>query len=141
MIRFQIDERTFAQLESALKDLPEELRRKPVQDAFVKAAQELKKEAVSIGNQYSKTGSWSKAQQVVRGRMKEYGPYAVVRTANRKFSVVKRSEHMTSPAPTPTRGRRRHGSASTSQFVSSAGVGPPLWWLRVATTRWRASTA
>jgi len=100
MIRFQIDERTFAQLESALKDLPEELRRKPVQDAFVKAAQELKKEAVSIGNQYSKTGSWSKAQQVVRGRIKEYGPYAVVRTANRKFSVVKRSEHMTSPAPT-----------------------------------------
>jgi len=32
--------------------------------------------------------------------MEEFGPYAVVRTANRQFSVVKRSPHMPNPAPT-----------------------------------------
>lgn len=100
MFRFKVDDKTFKQLESALKDLPEEMRRKPVEQAFVKAAQELKKGAVSIGKQYSQTGSWAKAQQVVRGRMEEFGPYAVVRTANRQFSVVKRSPHMTDPSPT-----------------------------------------
>lgn len=100
MFRFKVDDKTFKQLESALKDLPEEMRRKPVEQAFVKAAQELKKGAVSIGKQYSQTGSWAKAQQVVRGRMEEFGPYAVVRTANRQFSVVKRSPHMPNPAPT-----------------------------------------
>ena len=100
MIRFQIDQTAFKQLQSALKDLPEEMRRKPVEQAFVKAAQEFKKEAVSIGKQVAESGSWAKAQQVVRGRMEEFGPYAVVRTANRQFSVVKRSPHMPNPAPT-----------------------------------------
>lgn len=100
MFRFKVDDKTFKQLESALKDLPEEMRRKPVEQAFVKAAQEFKKEAVSIGKQVAESGSWAKAQQVVRGRMEEFGPYAVVRTANRQFSVVKRSPHMPNPAPT-----------------------------------------
>ena len=71
MFRFKVDDKTFKQLESALKDLPEEMRRKPVEQAFVKAAQELKKGAVSIGKQYSQTGSWAKAQQVVRGLLQQ----------------------------------------------------------------------
>jgi hypothetical protein len=99
MFRFKVDDKTFKQLESALKDLPEEMRRKPVQEAFMKAAQELKKEAVSIGNQVANSGSWAKAQQVVRGRKQQFGPYAVVRTANRKFSITKRAPHMSQAAP------------------------------------------
>ena len=99
MFRFKVDDKTFKQLESALKDLPEEMRRKPVQEAFVNAAQELKKEAVSIGNQVANSGSWAKAQQVVRGRKQQFGPYAVVRTANRKFSITKRAPHMSQSAP------------------------------------------
>ncbi len=99
MIQFKVDDKTFKQLESALKDLPEEMRRKPVQEAFMKAAQELKKEAVSIGKQLADSGSWAKAQQVVRGRQQEFGPYAVVRTANRQFSITKRAPHMSQAAP------------------------------------------
>ena len=100
MLRFKLDEAAFKQLQSSLAELPEELRRKPVQEAFVKAAAELKKEAVQIGNQYSRTGSWVKAQQVVKGKRAALGPYAIVRTSRKKFSVVKRSDHMSSPKPT-----------------------------------------
>lgn len=99
MFGFKVDTKTLNELQSALKDLPEEMRRKPVQEAFMKAAQELKKEAVSIGNQVADSGSWAKAQQVVRGRKQQFGPYAVVRTANRQFSITKRAPHMSQAAP------------------------------------------
>lgn len=99
MVRFTLDSKSLNQLQAALKELPEELRRKPVEQAFVKSAKELRKEAVRLGDQYRITGSWSKGQQVVIGKYKQLGPYAVVRTANRKFNVIKRSAALTNPAP------------------------------------------
>jgi len=96
----RVDAASIKAIEAALKELPLELKGGSVATAQVNAASVLRNEAKRLGKQLGGSGSWSKSQHVVRGNVKRYSPYVVLKTANKRFSVRPVSTFMDSATPT-----------------------------------------
>jgi hypothetical protein len=96
----RVDAASIKAIEAALKELPVELKSGAVATAQVNAASVLRNEAKRLGKQLGGSGSWSKSQHVVRGNVKRYSPYVVLKTANKRFSVRPVSTFMDSASPT-----------------------------------------
>jgi len=94
-MKFKITTSNIKAIEERLKGLPDHIKSKPFQDAQARAAQIFKKDAQAEGRQLGGTESWSKAQQVERGKNARFFPYVVVRTADKKFMVRPKASHMT----------------------------------------------
>jgi hypothetical protein len=96
----RVDAASIKAIEQALKELPLELKSGAVATAQVNAASVMRNEAKRLGKQLGGSGSWSKSQHVVRGNVKRYSPYVVLKTANKRFSVRPVSTFMDSASPT-----------------------------------------
>lgn len=96
----RVDASSVKAIEQALKELPLELKSGAVATAQINAASVLRNEAKRLGKQLGGSGSWSKSQHVVRGNVKRYSPYVVLKTANKRFSVRPVSTFMDAASPT-----------------------------------------
>ena len=96
----RVDASSVKAIEQALKELPLELKSGAVATAQINAASVLRNEAKRLGKQLGGSGSWSKSQHVVRGNVKRYSPYVVLKTANKRFSVRPVTTFMDAPSPT-----------------------------------------
>ncbi len=98
--KVRVDMANVRAIQEAIKELPLELKSNAVANAQVGAAAVLRTEAKRLGNQLGGSGSWAKSQHVVRGKVKRYSPYVVLKTANKRFSVRPVSTFMDSASPT-----------------------------------------